>query len=181
MSDMIKLQMAIDQIAAARAYTLTLLEDIDHGHWFHQANQANQADQADAASPTPTHIAWQVGHLAMAQYGLLLFRQRGRRMDDSSLMSSSFRKKFSRGTTVSRDPEFYPPVADILNVFHAIYDQSMSELVEYPLDQLNDPVDDPYAAYPTKLGCLLFCVHHEMLHAGQIGLLRRLLAKDPIR
>ena len=169
MSDVIKLQMAIDQIAAARAYTLTLLEDIDHDHWFHQAD------------PTPTHIAWQVGHLAMAQYGLLLFRQRGRSMDDSSLMSSSFRKKFSRGTTVSRDPEFYPPVTDILNVFHAIYDQSMSELVEYPLDQLNDPVDDPYAAYPTKLGCLLFCVHHEMLHAGQIGLLRRLLAKDPIR
>ena len=169
MSDMIKLQMAIDQIAAARAYTLTLLADIDHDHWFHQAD------------PTPTHIAWQVGHLAMAQYGLLLFRQRGRSMDDSSLMSSSFRKKFSRGTTVSRDPDFYPPVTDILNVFHAIYDQSMSELVEYPLDQLNDPVDDPYAAYPTKLGCLLFCVHHEMLHAGQIGLLRRLLAKDPIR
>jgi hypothetical protein len=49
MSDMIKLQMAMDQIAAARAYTLTLLEDIDHGHWFHQANQANQANQADQA------------------------------------------------------------------------------------------------------------------------------------
>ena len=172
MSDAIKLQMATDQIVAARAYTLTLLEDIDHDHWFHQANQAG---------PTPTHVAWQVGHLAMAQYGLLLFRQRGRSLDDSSLMSSSFRKKFSRGTTVSSDPEFYPSVDHILNVFHAIYDQSMSELAEYPLDQLHDPVDDPYAAYPTKLGCLLFCVHHEMLHAGQIGLLRRLLSKDPIR
>ena len=181
MSDMIKLQMAIDQIAAARAYTLTLLEDIDHDHWFHQANPANPADQADAASPTPTHIAWQVGHLAMAQYGLLLFRQRGRSLDDSKLMSSSFRKKFSRGTAVSSDAGFYPSVDDILNVFHAIYDQSMSELANYPLDQLNDPVDDPYAAYPTKLGCLLFSVHHEMLHAGQIGLLRRLLSKDPIR
>jgi hypothetical protein len=175
MSDAIKLQMATDQIVAARAYTLTLLEDIDHDHWFHQANQVDQA------YPTPTHVAWQVGHLAMAQYGLLLFRQRGRSLDDSSLMASSFRKKFSRGTTVSSDPEFYPSVDDILNVFHAIYDQSMTELAEYPLDQLNDPVDDPYAAYPTKLGCLLFCVHHEMLHAGQIGLLRRLLAKEPIR
>jgi hypothetical protein len=175
MSDAIKLQMAIDQIVAARAYTLTLLEDIDHDHWFHQANQVDQA------SPTPTHVAWQIGHLAMAQYGLLLFRQRGRSLDDSSLMSSSFRKKFSRGTTVSSDPEFYPSVDYILNVFHAIYDQSVSELAEYPLDQLNDPVDDPYAAYPPKLGCLLFSVHHEMLHAGQIGLLRRLLSKDPIR
>ena len=169
MSDAIKLQMAIDQIAAARAYTMTLLEDIDHDQWFHQAN------------PKPSHIAWQVGHLAMAQYGLLLFRQRGRSLDDSKLMSSSFRKKFSRGTAVSSDAGFYPSVDDILNVFHAIYDQSMSELANYPLDQLNDPVDDPYAAYPTKLGCLLFSVHHEMLHAGQIGLLRRLLSKDPIR
>lgn len=175
MSDAIKLQMAIDQITAARAYTMTLLEDIDHDQWFHQANPVDQA------SPTPSHVAWQVGHLAMAQYGLLLFRQRGRSLDDSNLMSSSFRKKFSRGTSVSSDLEFYPSVDNILNVFHAIYDQSMSELANYPLDQLNDPVDDPYAAYPTKLGCLLFSVHHEMLHAGQIGLLRRLLSKDPIR
>ncbi len=175
MSDAIKLQMAIDQIVAARAYTMTLLEDIDHDQWFHQANLSDQADS------TPTHVAWQVGHLAMAQYGLLLFRQRGRSLDDSSLMSSSFRKKFSRGTAISIEPEFYPSVDEILNVFHAIYDQSISELSVYPLNQLNDPVDDPYAAYPTKLGCLLFCVHHEMLHAGQIGLLRRLLSKEPIR
>ena len=175
MSDAIKLQMAIDQIAAARAYTMTLLEDIDHDQWFHQADLLDQPNAA------PTHVAWQVGHLAMAQYGLLLFRQRGRSLDDSSLMSSSFRKKFSRGTTLSSDPEFYPSVDDILSVFHTIYDQSMSELAAYPLEQLNDPVDDPYAAYPTKLGCLLFCVHHEMLHAGQIGLLRRLLSKEPIR
>ena len=175
MSDAFKLQMAIDQIVAARAYTMTLLEDIDHDQWFHQA------DLTEQASPTPTHVAWQVGHLAMAQYGLLLFRQRGRSLDDSSLMSSSFRKKFSRGTAISIEPEFYPSVDEILNVFHAIYAQSISELSVYPLNQLNDPVDDPYAAYPTKLGCLLFCVHHEMLHAGQIGLLRRLLSKEPIR
>jgi hypothetical protein len=175
MSDAIKLQMAIDQIVAARAYTMTLLEDIDHDQWFHQANLSDQADS------TPTHVAWQVGHLAMAQYGLLLFRQRGRSLDDSSLMSSSFRKKFSRGTTVSSNPEFYPSVDETLEVFHAIYDQSMLELAVYPLDHLNDPIDEPYAAYPTKLGCLLFCVHHEMLHAGQIGLLRRLLSKNPIR
>jgi hypothetical protein len=39
----------------------------------------------------------------------------------------------------------------------------------------------PYAGYPTKLGALLFCPLHEMIHAGQIGLLRRLMGKPPIR
>jgi signal peptidase I len=44
-----------------------------------------------------------------------------------------------------------------------------------------EPVDEPYAAFATKLGALLFCPAHEMLHAGQIGLLRRLLDKPPLR
>ena len=60
-------------------------------------------------------------------------------------------------------------------------EQALEELNAYPLDQLDDPVDEPYAAYATKYGALLFCAHHEMLHAGQIGLLRRLLGNSPIR
>jgi hypothetical protein len=47
--------------------------------------------------------------------------------------------------------------------------------------QLAVPVDMPYAVYPNKFGCLIFCSHHEMLHAGQLGLLRRLLGQEPIR
>jgi len=39
----------------------------------------------------------------------------------------------------------------------------------------------PYAVHANKLGGLIFCSHHEMLHAGQIGLLRRLLGKQPLR
>ena len=117
----------------------------------------------------------------MAQYGLVLFRQRGRKLEDTELMSSSFRKKFSRGTTPNADPEFYPGIDEILDVFERVYNQSMEELASYPVDQLQDPVDDPYAAYPNKLGCLIFCAHHEMLHAGQLGMLRRLLGNAPIR
>jgi hypothetical protein len=40
----------------------------------------------------------------------------------------------------------------------------------------------PYVeGYPNKLGALLMASHHEFLHAGQIGLLRRLLGKVPVR
>ena len=169
MSDSANLQMAIDQITAARRYTKTLLEDIDQNEWFRQPVAGIN------------HVAWQIGHLAMAQYGLVLFRQRGRKLEDTELMSSAFRKKFSRGTTPNQDPDFYPMIEEIHDVFERVYRQSMEELATYPLEQLNDPVEDPYAAYPTKLGCLIFCAHHEMLHAGQVGMLRRLLGNDPIR
>ena len=169
MSDSANLQMAIDQIVAARQYTKSLLENIDQNNWFRQPVEKIN------------HVAWQVGHLAMAQYGLVLFRQRGRKLEDTELMSSSFRKKFSRGTTPNADPEFYPGIDEILDVFERVYNQSMEELALNPVEQLQDPVDDPYAAYPNKLGCLIFCAHHEMLHAGQLGMLRRLLGNAPIR
>ena len=109
------LELAIKQIAFARSYTLSLLEDYDDAQWFTVPEECT------------THVAWQVAHLAMAQYGLCLFRQRGR------------------------------------------------------ADSLSESIDKPYAVYPNKLGALVFCSHHEMLHAGQIGLLRRLLGKTPIR
>ena len=32
----------------------------------------------------------------------------------------------------------------------------------------------------TKLDSLFWCAHHEMLHAGQIGLVRRLLGQAPL-
>ena len=169
MDDSIRLEIARDQIVAAREYTESLLADIDPGDWFRQPDEVT------------THVAWHVGHLAMAQYGLVLFRQRGRQTEDTELMSSRFRKQFSKGSQPESVVEDNPSVDEIQAVFTGVYRQAMEELERYPVEQLDDPVDKPYAAYPTKYGALLFCAHHEMLHAGQIGLLRRLLGKSPVR
>jgi len=169
MDDSTRLEIACGQIVAARQYTESLLADIDTSDWFRQP--------AEVA----THVAWHVGHLAMAQYGLVLFRQRGRQTEDTELMSSRFRKQFSKGSQPDSIVENNPSVEEIQAVFSGVYRQAMEELERYPLEQLDDPIDKPYAAYPTKYGALLFCAHHEMLHAGQIGLLRRLLGKSPVR
>ena len=164
-----RLTLAIDQIRFAREYTLSLLADIDSVDWFRQPVTGI------------SHIAWQVGHIAMAQYGLCLFRIRGRADIDTDLMSSSFRKKFSKGTTPDPDPARNPSVEEIRGVFERVFEQSMVELPGVTEPNLDEPVDMPYTAVATKFGGLLFCSHHEMLHAGQIGLLRRQLGKVPVR
>jgi len=46
--------------------------------------------------------------------------------------------------------------------------------------ELDQPVPHPHRFAKTKLLALLWCAHHEMLHAGQIGLLRRLLGHAPL-
>lgn len=163
------LQLAIQQIEFARNYTLSLLADIAVEEWFTMPTGCS------------THVAWQVGHLAMAEYGLCLFRQRGRAEVDLTLMTSSFRKAFSRGTTPEPDPAKNPTPAEIREVFEKVHKQALLELPTFTAEQLAETVDMPYAAYPTKLGSLLFCSHHEMIHAGQLGLLRRMLGKQPVR
>ena len=164
-----RLELAIQQIRFARDYTLSLINDIDEDDWFRQPT--------DGVS----HLAWQVGHLAMAMYGLCLFRIRGRAEIDLELMSSSFRKKFSKGTTPDPDPARNPTPEEIRTVFDRIFEQTMLELPCVTDQTLDDPIELPYAAFPNKFGGLLLCSHHEMLHAGQIGLLRRLLGKQPVR
>lgn len=163
------LNLAIQQIQFARDYTLTLLADIDDVDWYR------------LAPGCPTHLAWQVGHLAMAEYGLCLFRQRGRAEIDRELMPSDFRKAFSRGSLPETDSAKFLPAAAIRATFDRVHAQVLKEAPTFNVDQLKEPVEAPFAVEATKLGSLYFCSHHEMLHAGQIGLLRRLLGKQPVR
>ncbi len=165
----VHLDLARRQIEFARGYTLSLLDDIEDDAWFKQPATA------------PTNIAWQVGHLAMAEYGLCLYRQRGRESTDRNLMPSKFRKQFSRGSTPLVDTTEYPSVMSIRAAMRQIHQQSVSEMAAFTVEQLAESIERPFAVYANKLGALLFCSQHEMLHAGQIGLIRRLLGKEPVR
>lgn len=167
--DAIRLDIVTHQLESARGYVLSLLEGLDESDWFRVPNEC------------VTHVAWQVGHMAMAEYGLCLFRQRGRQPVDLELMPSSFRKAFSRGSQPLADPSKYPSKESILQTLEAIRAQVLIELPSFAGTGLDDPIDPPHFAYPTRIGALLFSSHHELLHAGQIGLLRRLFGKEPIR
>jgi hypothetical protein len=164
-----RLEIAVKQIEFARKYTLGLIEDIADSDWFRMPTQG------------VTHVGWQVAHLAIAQYGLCLYRVRGRCKEDLKLMSSDFRKQFSKGSSPNPDPAQNPAPEEIRAVLARVHQQALAELAGVADADLETPVDEPYAVFNTKLGALFFCSAHEMIHAGQIGLLRRLLGKTPIR
>lgn len=159
----------IQQMSWARQYTLQLIASIPRELWYVRPTGAT------------THVAWQVGHLAVSQYGLMLFRQRGRTAGDLELMPGWLRKQFGRGTQPAETAEGQPESEELLTRLAAIHTQSLEEVAQLSAATLREPIDMPYAAYPIKLGALLFCPIHEALHAGQIGLLRRLHGLDPVR
>jgi hypothetical protein len=163
-----RLELIARRIAFTRKYTLSLLEGLEESDWYWMPDAF------------PTHIAWQLGHIAMSHYGLTLFRQRGRTEIDTKLMKGKFRKLFMKGTTPKAGAENNPTSEEILTVLDRVYQQTLVELPSFE-SHLDEAVDAPHAAFGTKFGSLLFAADHEMLHAGQIGMLRRLMGKEPLR
>lgn len=163
-----RLDIAVKQLQFARRYLESMIADIADDDWFRMPDGIS-------------HVGWQVAHLAMAQYGLCLFRLRGRRSEDTSLMSGDFRKKFSKGSVPNPDPTQNPTPAEIRTVLTRVHQQALMELAGYSDADLETPVDEPHAVFSTKIGAVFFCSLHEMLHAGQVGLLRRRLGKTPLR
>src|SRR5262249_1470429 len=156
------------QIEFARQYTHRFLDSIPESEWFRMPPEG------------VTHVAWQVGHIAMAQYRLCLERLRGSRPEDEELISTTFLKFLGRDSVPNPDPAAYPPASEIRRVFDAVHAQVMRELPTFPESDLDSAPLKPHPLCKTKGECLRWMSHHEMLHAGQIALLRRLFGQKPI-
>ncbi|TWT56335.1 DinB family protein [Allorhodopirellula solitaria] len=165
----IMLRSALGQLEFARRYTVELLEATPQDRWY------------EIPPGGVTNIAWQIGHLAVSQYGLMMFRMRGRHPDDLELIPGRFRKAFGRGSTPPPSAEGGPTADALMAKLDQVHRSAVQEVSRIDRSTLLDPVDMPYAVYPCKIGAILFCPMHETLHAGQIGLTRRALGLDPIR
>ena len=165
---MTRLDLAIDQIVFARKYVERQLATIPSADWFRMP------------AGEVTHIAWQVGHLAMAEYRLALERLRPRTEEDQSLISDAFLGLFGRQSVPSADVGVYPSVDEILAVFRRVHERALVEAKSVRDADLDLPPLKPHALASTRLWCLLWTAQHEMSHAGQIGLLRRRLGLAPI-
>jgi hypothetical protein len=165
---MSRLDLAFDQIVFARTYVERQLTTIPAADWFRMPAGA------------VTHIAWQVGHLAMAEYRLALERHRPRTRDDEALISDAFLGLFARQSVPNADAGVYPSTDEILSVFRRVHARTLAEVRLYADADLDLPPLKPHALATTRLWCLLWTSHHEMSHAGQIGLLRRQLGLAPI-
>lgn len=166
MPGLTRLQIAREKIAFAREYTLKLIDDIDDADWFRMPSEG------------VTHVAWQVGHLAMAEYRLALERLRGERPEDAEMISEEFLAAFGKGSTPTSDASAYPSPTEIRETAARVHDAVLREMEVADDDQLDSPSLRPHPLFTKKIEALFWCADHELTHAGQIGLLRRLLGKE---
>jgi hypothetical protein len=159
---------ALEQIVIARKYSLRLIDQVDPADWFRQPSEG------------VSHVAWQVAHLAVGEYWLALNRVRGRRPEDDALISEAFLKQFGRESVPDPNPANSPSPAEIRSVLDRVHDRVLHEVPSFSETELDVPVSRPHLMFQTKIGALEWCSQHEMVHAGQIGLLRRLHGKPTL-
>jgi hypothetical protein len=165
---MTDLERAVGQIAFSHGYTQRLLDGIDPADWF----------RIPAAGVS--HVAWQVGHLAYAQYRLALVRIRGTRPADKDALPDDYLRLFAGQTVPDPDASRYPPAAEIRATFGRVHALALRELPGLDAGTLGELLESPHPIAKTKLDSLFWCAAHEMMHAGQIGLLRRQLGNTPL-
>ncbi len=109
-----------------------------------------------------------------------MLRPRGPRPDDAAVLPPEFERLFGRTSVPAADPGKNPSPAEIREVFDRVHRRVLEEVPTFPEEILDEPVSPPHTVASTKFESLLWCAQHEMVHAGQIGLLRRLLGHEPL-
>ena len=165
---MSRMSEALHQLDFARKYTLSRVETVPLAEWF--------------IIPVGgvSHLAWQVGHIAFAEYRLCLERLRPRSSADETLISDDFLNTFGRDSVPRADPSVYPSAAEIRSVYDAVHARILEELPIYRDADLDLPILIPHSLFRTRYESLRYAPLHEMIHCGQIAMIRRMLGQKPI-
>jgi len=163
-----RLDTLTDALVFARDYTLSLVDTIPQSNWFQMPFGC------------PSHVAWQVGHLALAEARLVYDRVCCGRSQDG-LLPAEFHTLFGRTSIPDPDSAKHAPAAEIRAVFDRVHEATIKGLRDLVDSQLDEMAIGPTHRFcRTKFEFLRWCGDHEMMHAGQIGLIRRMLGREPV-
>lgn len=160
----------LEDLKQARAYATDMLSHTDESLWFRQPAEGIY------------HVAWQVGHMTIAQYGLCLKRIRGESASDNEILPvEEYAHLFGKGSLPLPSEHDYPTPVELRTAFENVHTQVLKETAALSEDSLDESAGPTHPMFTTKGGSLRFSAKHEMLHVGQIGQLRRLLGCKFIR
>ena len=114
----------IDALVFARGYTIPLLDTIPEADWFVMP------------AGCPSHVAWQVGHLAFAEARLVVERVGGRAEVGGGRPAAEFVKLFARNSVPDASPAGHPGPAEIRRVLDRVHTAALQMLRDTRDDDL---------------------------------------------
>ena len=108
------------QLNRTRVLSLQMIDRNDQGKWYEMPMGI-------------THVAWNVGHIAIAEYFLGLYLVRGSRDSDATIIPETYRGLFGYGSEVSADPTIYPSPDELLTVLEQVHIRNAEKVLSEPL------------------------------------------------
>ena len=160
-------EMLIDQIESIREIALATFADFGPQEQFFQP------------SAGMNHPLWLLGHIATSEDHLIL-----EFCTAAALLPERYNELFGMGSKLLEDPSGYPAAEEILGHLDLIHEAAIDYIRSADQEEFDkaptcfDRFDERAAhMFATRGRCIWFHAHHEAMHTGQLGYLRRLTGK----
>ena len=125
--------------------------------------------------PGANHIAWMLGHLLICENGL---KDLGYTMPP---LPADFAASYGKEAASSDDPAKFHRKAQYVQWLEEQRAATMAHLAAMPEADLDKPAPEEARAYAPTIGAMFNAIGiHDMMHAPQIGVVRRKLGKPPL-
>lgn len=127
--------------------------------------------------PSAHHAAWQLGHLILSECQMV----RAIRPACACELPADFVAKHDKAAAVKSQLSDFCPKEVYLSLMEKVRDATFAALEEVPHDELSKPGPESMRSYAPTIGSVFLAIaNHEMMHSGQIAVLRRVLGKPVV-
>lgn len=119
------------------------------------------------------HIAWQIGHLILAE------QRMGSRLPGAKYpeLPAGFAEKHDRQPTAQNVTSGFGTKAQYLELFNKTRETTLAALAKLSDADLDQPVSTPVPGFTNLGGVVMLIALHSLTHGGQFSVVRRKLGK----
>lgn len=123
--------------------------------------------------PTAHHAAWQLGHLLASEYKMM----EGVSPGSSPALSETFLARHSKDGGFASDSEFLG-VEEYRKLMAAQREATLAVALQLSDERLGQPAPEFMRSYAPRVSSVFLTIGgHELMHAGQLAVIRRALGK----
>jgi hypothetical protein len=127
--------------------------------------------------PHAHHAAWQLGHLVLSESQML----RAIYPDAACGVSPEFLTKHEVSAASKAQLSDFYPKSDYLSLMQQVRSATVAAVAKFSEQQFSEPGPERMRNYAPTIGAVFLAIaNHEIMHTGQIAVIRRALGKPVV-
>jgi hypothetical protein len=140
-------------------------------------NDLSDEDLIVRPVPAAHHAAWQIGHLILSESQMI----NGVRASSAPALPPEFAARHDKGAAKASDNTQFYSKSQYLSFMNNLREATLALLSQLSEEDLSKPGPEAMRSYAPKVGSVFLSIaNHELMHSGQIAVIRRTLGKPVV-